>query len=169
MEPAERERQGRCVAACVLALAELKRPRRVLAYAATATELPTAGLVDALLAAGHEVAVPVVGDARSMRGRRLGADGLRGLAAGRLGVAEPAEGAWLDDPEIVLLPGLAFDPATGARLGRGGGFYDAYLATHPGALAVGLALEEQLVADLPFAPHDRPIAVLATASSLVRF
>ena len=169
-----REAAGAAAGAWVLHLPELAQPTRVLAYAATPRELPTAELVAALLAAGHQVAVPVVLAERRMRGRRLPASGLAGLDRGPLGTLQPpaepdSGGGWLDDPAVVLVPGVAFDPRSGARLGRGGGFYDAYLAERPAALAVGLAMECQLVGDLPVEPHDRPVGVLVTEARLIRF
>ncbi|BAM02306.1 5-formyltetrahydrofolate cyclo-ligase [Phycisphaera mikurensis] len=173
--PAHRAAAGAAVADRVLALPELAAPTRVLAYAATPRELPTAGLVDRLLAAGHVVAVPVVTGPAAMRARRLEPRGLAGLAAGPLGVPAPAPapgdeaGAWMDDPAVVLVPGVAFDPATGARLGRGGGFYDRWLAGHPGCFSVGLAFEAQAVAAVPVGAHDRPVAALATPARTLRF
>lgn len=53
---------------------------------------------------------------------------------------------------IVLVPGLAFD-VSGGRLGRGGGFYDRFLArlrTHNSDCKfIGVCLDEQIVATVP--------------------
>ena len=177
--PAARAAAGVRIARAVRALPELAGPTGVLAYAATPTEAPTAELVAALLAAGHAVAVPVLnpgdGGGRGMRGQRLGPGGLTGLRPGPRGVLapEPADpddpDAWLDTLAAVLVPGVAFDPRTGARLGRGGGFYDAYLEAHPEALAIGVALEAQLAEGLPVEAHDRPVSVLVTEARTIRF
>lgn len=58
------------------------------------------------------------------------------------------------DLDLLLVPGLAFT-LSGLRLGRGGGFYDRYLAS-PGLRAVklGIALPAQIVPDLPVEDHD---------------
>ncbi|MBA4120507.1 MAG: 5-formyltetrahydrofolate cyclo-ligase [Isosphaera sp.] len=66
--------------------------------------------------------------------------------------------------DAVLVPGLAFD-LTGTRLGRGGGFYDRFLAAlGPRTLRVGLAFECQVVGALPRLPHDAPVHALITES-----
>ena len=163
---------GRVADRLLALLASVGRPD-VLAYAATPRELPTAEAVDALLAAGHRVAVPAITGPRRMRGRVLGPRGLRGLAPGPLGVpappaADPADPeAWMDQPAVVLVPGLAFDPRTGGRLGRGGGFYDAYLGSQPRVLSIGLCFDEQLRPGLPVEPHDRAVGVLLTPSRTI--
>ena len=83
-----------------------------------------------------------------------------GCAASRVRVAgAPAPGNRpAPDPRVLaLVPGLAFD-ATGARLGYGGGYYDAFLTTFPGT-SLGLCYACQLVGSLGalgvIAPHDR--------------
>lgn len=175
LTPGDQAGAGQRVAERVLSLAELRRPQRVLAYAATPRELPTATLIDALLAAGHAVAVPVVTGDRSMRARCVGAGGIRGFASGPLGVPEPPPAsrddpdAWMATPTLALVPGVAFDPRSGARLGRGGGFYDAWLAEHPGVVAVGLCFDEQRVEGIPEGPHDRRVEALVTPSGTLRF
>lgn len=53
---------------------------------------------------------------------------------------------------IVLVPGLAFD-VSGGRLGRGGGFYDRFLARlrmhNSDCKCIGVCLDEQIVATVP--------------------
>lgn len=58
-------------------------------------------------------------------------------------------------PDLLLVPGLAFT-AAGARLGRGGGFYDRLLAQAipAGCLAVGVGFRFQVVDHLPTERHD---------------
>ena len=68
--------------------------------------------------------------------------------------------------DLVLVPGLAFTKE-GARLGRGGGYYDRLLTgctarTH----RVGVCFSTQLVASLPTEPHDQRVDRVITESSL---
>ena len=78
----------------------------------------------------------------------------------RWGLREPpphaAREAALDDFDLVLVPGLAFDTA-GGRLGRGGGFYDRLLSARVPAktrlVGVGFAFQCS-ERPLPLAPHD---------------
>lgn len=185
-KPAERSEAGRRVAAAVLALPELARPRQILAYAATARELPTGELIDALLAAGHAVAVPAMTappppEAPGMRAWRLGPLGLRSLVPGPFGVLAPPpetthppgragrDSAWMKSPQVALVPGLAFDLHTGVRLGRGGGHYDRWLAEHPEVVAIGLGFDGQRLAGVPHEAHDRRMDLLATPGGVWRF
>ena len=59
--------------------------------------------------------------------------------------------------DLIFMPGLAFSK-NGARLGRGKGFYDNYLAKckHSGCLpkTVALLFHEQLVDNVPTHDHD---------------
>ena len=79
--------------------------------------------------------------------------------------------------DVLLLPGAAFDGA-GRRLGRGGGYYDAFAAAlkargggkdgddaaSSSPLLVGLAFEQQIVPTVPTEPHDVTLDVLITAA-----
>jgi 5-formyltetrahydrofolate cyclo-ligase len=89
----------------------------------------------------------------------------------RYGIREPVGGeVWpIEQVDLIVVPALAFDRA-GNRLGRGGGFYDRFLA-QPGVRAVrcGLAFREQVVDELPAETHDRPVHLLATDEELLRF
>ncbi len=65
----------------------------------------------------------------------------------------------------ILVPGIAFT-TSGARLGRGAGFYDRYLKAHPEALRIGVALEEQIAQTLPEDSWDEKLDVILTDQSL---
>ncbi len=79
------------------------------------------------------------------------------MAAGAFGISEPGPNAVhcaVSEIDLILVPGVAFTPA-GARLGRGRGYYDRYLAQADfHALKVGVCYAHQQVAELPTEPHD---------------
>lgn len=77
-----------------------------------------------------------------------------------------------DELELVVMPGLAFDEQ-GRRLGRGGGYYDKFIAQckekaeiedwlRP-PLLVALAFRAQIFPEVPCDPHDQPVDMLITA------
>lgn len=68
----------------------------------------------------------------------------------------------LIEPEWFLVPGVGFD-LTGARLGRGKGYYDRYLADKS-ALKIGLAWSEQIVDRIPVEHHDAQMDYIITES-----
>jgi 5-formyltetrahydrofolate cyclo-ligase len=89
----------------------------------------------------------------------------------RFQLHEPPETASAVIPQILLVPLLAFD-RTGARLGYGGGYYDATLrhlrASGRNVVAVGAAFDEQEMPALPFEPHDERLDYILTPSRLIR-
>ena len=66
-------------------------------------------------------------------------------------------------PDVVVVPCVGFTDA-GHRLGYGGGYYDRWLAAHPGVTAIGVAWSSGLIDLASFAarPHDIPLAVIVT-------
>ncbi len=93
------------------------------------------------------------------------------LESHRLGFEQPTEDTpqvELDDIDVVLVPGLAFD-RRGNRLGWGKGYYDELLARLPaGVIRVGVTVEELLVDALPTEDHDQRVAWVATESGVHR-
>jgi 5-formyltetrahydrofolate cyclo-ligase len=83
-----------------------------------------------------------------------------GLIRNDLGVMEPednGEGIQPQGLDCVVVPGQAFS-SDGRRLGRGGGFYDRFLAqTNEAAATVGVCFSCQLFEQIPFAAHDRAV------------
>jgi 5-formyltetrahydrofolate cyclo-ligase len=161
---AAREAYAAAVTERLLALPEVSTARVVAAYVGVGTELPTLPLLDALRARGVRVLLPVL----------LPDDGLAWgtydgtLAPGRRGLMEPpAAGASLSDADVVVVPGVAYD-RSGRRLGRGGGSYDLALAAVVRAPVVGLALDGEVVDEVPVEPHDRRVDVVVTPTRVLR-
>jgi 5-formyltetrahydrofolate cyclo-ligase len=73
----------------------------------------------------------------------------------------------LEAIEAIVVPGIAFD-RRGHRLGEGRGFVDGLLRRlEPGAIRIGLAYDEQILASVPTEPSDERVHAVATDSELI--
>ena len=68
--------------------------------------------------------------------------------------------------DVIIVPLVAFDEQCN-RLGRGGGWYDRFLAMQPQAQTIGLAYEFQQVSALPTEPHDIALDHVITEARVV--
>lgn len=68
-------------------------------------------------------------------------------------------------PDVVLVPCVGFT-AEGYRMGYGGGYYDRWLAEHPGVISVGLAWD---LGRTQFAiePHDQALTLVLTETEVI--
>jgi 5-formyltetrahydrofolate cyclo-ligase len=90
---------------------------------------------------------------------------------GAYGLLEAAPDWPLAQPDIVLVPLLAFD-ADGFRLGYGGGYYDRSLLAlrQTGKVtAVGLAYDGQRIAHIPSDATDEKLDWVVTEKSARKF
>jgi 5-formyltetrahydrofolate cyclo-ligase len=127
------------------------------------SEINPLPLMKTLVHAGARLALPVTGRRGQpllMRAWRWGEP----LASGVWGIREPTPQAEPLDPDILLVPLIAFDRA-GARLGYGGGYYDLTLAalrSRQAVIAVGLAYAVQEIAAVPTTPRDATLDLVLT-------
>jgi 5-formyltetrahydrofolate cyclo-ligase len=139
----------------VLARAADARWSCVAAYVPLRTEPGSTQLLDALVAAGVRVLIPLVLDDRDLDWTPW-PSGVTGEESAPLGVAAIAEA------DVVLVPALAV-AHDGTRLGRGGGSYDRSLARVTGELPiVALLYTEEFVHELPSEPWDIPVTAVVT-------
>lgn len=162
---------ARSAAACGFLVDRFGDARTVMAYLAMPIEADPALAMAAWRAHGASVSVPRADWAtKSMEPVELGGT----LIAGRNGIREPGPeqaSVAIERLEVVVVPGLGFTPQ-GARLGRGAGFYDRFLARLDGgrvpkAVTVGLAVSVQMRDDLPTEPTDRRVDMVVTEDGLV--
>jgi 5-formyltetrahydrofolate cyclo-ligase len=84
------------------------------------------------------------------------------------GMLEPSADAPRVDPvdlDVVLVPGVAFDPR-GGRLGFGGGFYDRLLV-RTSAIRIGVTYDQCMPEELPCAPHDQRMDWVVTPTRAI--
>lgn len=157
MTQAQIEGTSRLLAQKLRAHPAYQQAKSLYGYLSYNQEVRTAPILEAALQDGKRVAVPKVFDGGKTM-RFLWLDDLTAVAPGYCAIPEPiADGPEADDPTaLVLMPGLAFDK-DGRRLGYGGGFYDAFLAAHPGHPTVALCYGFQMVEGLETDPHDMPV------------
>ena len=132
-----------------------KAAKTIYGYLPYNQEVRTIPMLEQALKDGKRVAVPkVYGDEMKF----LYLDDLTQVSKGYAGIPEPiADGPVADDETaLVLMPGLAFDPA-GHRIGYGGGFYDKFLAAEPNHPTLALCYEFQMLPELHTEEHDIPV------------
>jgi 5-formyltetrahydrofolate cyclo-ligase len=132
------------------------------------SEINPLPLMRALADAGAALALPAVagkGKPLIMRAYAFG----ELLASGVWGIREPAPDARQVDPDILLVPLLAFD-RRGHRIGYGAGYYDmtiAALRAKKPAVAVGIAFAAQEVAEVPTTPRDARLDLVLTENEVI--
>ncbi len=162
--PAEdRAAASGAIARSLASLPAWRSSRVVLLYTAIGSEPDLSPLVPSSLGEGKILLLPrSLPEIRSIEAVRIDSPGLP-LSADPLGVPSPGGPAF--DPariDLVAVPGVAFDRG-GVRLGRGGGYYDRFLATLRGdCLRVGICLDCRLADRLPAEPHDLAMDLVLT-------
>jgi len=87
------------------------------------------------------------------------------LCRGRYQIEEPCNPIEipLSQIDLIFVPGVAFNPTTGDRLGRGGGYYDRLLQSFKGH-TIGVAFSFQLYSKIPIDPTDQQLDLIITES-----
>ena len=157
--------------AALIALPEYQAARAIMLYLALPEEADTADIAMNAWQQDKVVLAPKVDwSKRHMLAAEIHSLD-EGIVCGRYGIGQPAErSVWpAEQIDLIVVPALAYDRA-GRRLGRGGGFYDRFLARPDmRAVACGLAFDAQLVEQLPAGKHDQPVDILVTNKEVLRF
>jgi len=134
------------------------RARTVALYCSEGSELPTRSMVLAALSEGRRVCLPRM---RSGAIELAAVSGPGDLVDGPAGIQEPSSACEAcGGPDVAVVPAVGVTKE-GARLGRGGGHYDRFLAGYGGA-SVALAFSVQVVRSVPEEAHDRRVGWVIT-------
>ncbi len=165
LSPRYLEDSGRAIAARLLAMPEYRSAGTVFCFAGAGREVDTRPILEDALNTGKVLCAPLCTGPGQMELRRVAA--LDRLTPGAYGIPEPpADSALLlpDEVDFAVLPCVTCDRA-GRRLGRGGGYYDRFLAHYRGG-AVLLCRERLLREEIPVEPHDYPVPWVLTERGL---
>ena len=162
MLPEVRQRAAEAIAARTFPLA-IAPGVVVSGFMPLAGEINPLPLMQKLAGQGARLGLPAIagrGKPLTMRAWEFGAP----LERGQWGIREPTPDAPEVEPDVLLVPLLAFDRA-GHRIGYGAGYYDltiAQLRARKSVAAVGLAFAIQEVAAVPATPRDSRLDIVLT-------
>jgi 5-formyltetrahydrofolate cyclo-ligase len=166
---AERARAAEAIAARAFPLA-VTPGTIVSGFSPMKSEISPVPLMRRLADAGARLALPVVagkGKPLTMRAWAFGEP----LAAGVWGIREPGPEAAVVEPDILIVPMLAFD-RRGHRIGYGAGYYDltiAALRAKKAVTAVGIAFAAQEIETVPATPRDARLDLVLTEHEVIDF
>jgi 5-formyltetrahydrofolate cyclo-ligase len=132
------------------------------------SEINPLPLLQKLAEAGARLALPAIagrGKPLIMRAWEFGAP----LDRGQWGIREPKPEAAEVEPDILLVPLLAFDRA-GYRIGYGAGYYDMTIHRLRGlkpVTAIGIAFAAQEVPKIPTTPRDERLDLVLTEREVI--
>jgi 5-formyltetrahydrofolate cyclo-ligase len=162
--------------AAALAIAERGLPVEVTpgtvvsGFSPLKSEISPLPLLRRLADAGASLALPMVigrGQPLVMRAWSFGAP----LVSGVWGIREPPAHAPELNPDILIVPLLAFD-RRGHRIGYGAGYYDmtiARLRAMKPVTAIGIAFGSQEIAAVPTTPRDERLDLVLTERETIDF
>ena len=132
------------------------------------SEISPIPLLRKLAALGARLALPVVAGKGKPLIMRAWSPG-EPLVAGVWGIREPGPEAPEVEPDILIVPLLAFD-RHGHRIGYGAGYYDltiAKLREKKPVVAAGIALAVQEIVAVPTTPSDVRLDLVLTESEVI--
>lgn len=155
----------------LMALPEYRVAQRLSIYVGTAEEVQTLPVIRSAWASGKSTAVPccIGGELRLFWIQSI--DELRPRTLGILEPSadirtDPARTAMIEELDLVIVPGLAFDRRCG-RLGHGKGYYDRFLSkVSPAVPVVALAFECQLFPEIPMSDCDMFVDKVLTENAV---
>jgi 5-formyltetrahydrofolate cyclo-ligase len=148
--------------------------KAVAAFCGTLEEVDTESIAKYILASGKTLLLPRIvsqPDGTSRIAMAVVSNYDQDLLEGAFGILEPKQNSddtIIPEPDLILVPGLAFDER-GGRVGRGKGFYDRYLDGKT-AFKLGVGFEAQVLRKkLALEPHDKLLDGLVTEGRLSSF
>ena len=151
----EKERRSAAIMHQVEQLPRFLEAKVVLLYWSMADEVQTHDFVNRWYRQKTLLLPCVDGDDLLLR-QYTGPECLKAGEQFRIGEPTGPEYTQVDQVEMIVVPGVAFD-RKGNRMGRGRGFYDRLLKNTPNAYKVGVAFDFQMLDDIPMEPFDVPM------------
>jgi 5-formyltetrahydrofolate cyclo-ligase len=164
MLPKQKQSASEAVCNQLSSIASVATADSIFVYLPLEDEVNLMPLLSLWIEESRTICVPLIDwENNTMRGGLLTSLEESALIDTRHSIREPIARHPLpsDYIDVILVPGIAFDQM-GGRLGRGGGFYDRYLAQSRPPIVLGVCFDEQLVDCIPRKPHDQEMNAIVT-------
>ncbi len=157
----ERDEKSKRIMDTLFSLKEFKDAMVVHFFVNIKSEVFTCEMIKGALAVGKRVVVPFIDSANRRLLLSEIKDYEKDLTPGYWGILEPKRESFretsIDDVDLMVIPGLAFDKK-GGRIGYGAGYYDRLLSVRKKKMPlITVAYELQIVEDVP--THERDVSV----------
>lgn len=143
----------------------------ILAYLSFGKEISLDNLIIESLKAGKTIALPLIESKTEMTFRMISSWKPEEFIINPWGIREPSTDApeyKLKSGDLILVPGLGFS-GEGKRIGRGGGYYDRFLAKNisMGTFLMGITCNSCLSDHIPVVDHDIPVQSVCTETGII--
>jgi 5-formyltetrahydrofolate cyclo-ligase len=154
-----------------------KKSKTIQEFVIKSKEFESAKVVGTYYAVGSEVTTELIIKRATILGKKIALprveedkitfyepSSTKSLIRGRFGILEPQPYEQMNDIDILIVPGIAFDKK-GNRLGYGMGFYDRLLSCKR-TFSIGLAYSFQLLENLPHDKYDKRLDAIASEDGI---
>ena len=154
-----------------------KKSKTIQEFVIKSKEFESAKVVGTYYALGSEVTTELIIKRAKILGKKIALprveedkitfyelSSTKSLIRGRFGILEPQPYEQMNDIDILIVPGIAFDKK-GNRLGYGMGFYDRLLSCKR-TFSIGLAYSFQLLENLPHDKYDKRLDAIASEDGI---
>lgn len=158
----ERSEASKTIAKKLYELEAFKSAANIFLYSSFGSEVDTKPITERLLSEGKAVALPRCTDDKNMVFHYI--DSLDDLKSGYKRILEPDEKSpmALSEPDIIIVPGVAFD-ANMNRIGYGRGYYDRVFKAIPLYVPkIALAFDVQIADEIPYETLDETMDIIIT-------
>ena len=143
----------------------------VLLYFSRKGEVNSKKIIEKALESGKIVVIPVVNSDKFNIHLMKITDPLKDMIINEDNIPQPDINKCKKVPiksiDIAVIPGLVFDEK-GGRIGVGDGYYDKLIPKLPATTrAVALALEEQILPQVPMDTHDKYVDIIITGKRII--
>jgi 5-formyltetrahydrofolate cyclo-ligase len=166
----DKEEVSRRIVDRLVARPEYAAAQTVMYYIDVRTEVKTREALPDAIASGKRIVVPYCVDGEL---ELFLLESMEELSVGMYKILEPREDlralpekrVAVEELDLVVVPGVAFDPR-GARMGHGMGYYDKLLEhARPDTPLIALAFDCQIFPEIPVQEHDVFMDLILTEST----
>ena len=163
-DPQELEKKSQLINQKIIELPAFQNADTIFVYMDCKGEVSVRPMLEAAWAMGKKTAAPKVTGPGTMKYYYI--TSYDDLAPGYYDIPEPVtEIEATEEDAFLIVPGVGFDNNR-HRCGYGQGFYDRFLAAHPGMTSVAIAFDFQVFDQIPSDQYDVAPELLVTESAM---